>query len=581
MTSLMADDKKLLISSAPSIRWFIFILSNYLYCHFQCTIVNLDRTISINAVTEKAFLAEKHVAYIRALVIIIGTAGYFLMDRNDTLPSLAYPLLALIWLYGGFVLFFEPYRKYPIMLAAWFTYISDSVFATLWLYATGGIDSPFYVMFYTSIIAVAFRFSLRVTLLTATLYTVCYLLLAIFTRRLENSTDLIVVRTLFIYAIGYFAAVITRETQQQVQARLLIKSFNEELEKKVVQRTRELADSLKRTEAVIEAIPQMAWVSEPDGNVTYLNKAWYSFTGASDLSGWNWEKHIYPEDHDRTYKAWTEALANATQYEIEYRWVRHDGAVRWMLGRANPIYNHNGEITMWIGTATDIHERKMQEQRKDDFMSIASHELKTPLTSIKAYVQLLESKLPLQQETGTYVRKVTGMVERLNGLVSDLLDVSKLQTGKLQFSSTDFDFDTMVDETIEHVQHTTTTHRIIKKGTVGKTIRGDQQRIEQVLNNYLTNAIKYSPKADEVLVEVGVEDQDIVVAVTDRGIGIDKESQARLFERFYRVEGMENRFQGLGIGLYIASEIVHRHNGKAWVKSEPGTGSTFYFSLPV
>lgn len=261
----------------------------------------------------------------------------------------------------------------------------------------------------------------------------------------------------------------------------------------------------------------------------------------------------------------------------------------------SPIRERNGLIIGASKIARDITDRieierklKRQTERlqqlnraKDEFISMASHELKTPLTSITAYLQLLQRNLKSEVDK-VYVDKTLTFVSKLTRLVSDLLDVSKIQAGKLQLNYTTFNMEHLLDECIESMRHTSKTHEVIREGEPANIgITGDRQRIEQVLMNYLTNAIKYSPKADRVIVSTKVTDTDVTVGVKDFGIGIPPEEQEKVFSRFYRVEGLNPGITGLGIGLYISAEIVLRHNGKVWVESEEGLGSTFYFSIPL
>lgn len=225
---------------------------------------------------------------------------------------------------------------------------------------------------------------------------------------------------------------------------------------------------------------------------------------------------------------------------------------------------------------------KAQDQKKDEFISIASHELKTPLTSVKAYIQLLQNMLSARGgEEVKYIGKANEGIEKLHNLISELLDVSRIQAGKLQLNITEFNFDELVDSCIESIGHISEFHNVQKHGNANVMVNGDRNRIEQVLMNYLTNAAKYSPKYDKIIVNVSHDQNEIRVGVTDFGIGISKEKQSRIFERFYRVEDKNHSFPGLGIGLYISAEIIKRHNGRVWVDSEEEKGSTFFFTLPV
>lgn len=230
----------------------------------------------------------------------------------------------------------------------------------------------------------------------------------------------------------------------------------------------------------------------------------------------------------------------------------------------------------------EIEYRKKAERKKDEFISIASHELKTPLTSVKGYVQLLarsidKGDIPTVKK---HLVKAEAQLEKLNDLIAELLDISKIESGKLEFNKKYFDLDQMLDGVLEVIHHANPGFKIIRNGTVAKEIYADEMRIEQVIVNFLTNAIKYSPGTNEIHVNVQVNDNQLYLGVRDFGIGIVPELQNTVFEKFYRVEETAIHFQGLGIGLYISAEIINRHGGKIGVKSKLGEGSEFYFTLP-
>jgi two-component system sensor histidine kinase/response regulator len=231
----------------------------------------------------------------------------------------------------------------------------------------------------------------------------------------------------------------------------------------------------------------------------------------------------------------------------------------------------------------EIEFRKQAERKKDEFISIASHELKTPLTSVKGYMQLLERNLE-RGDIATVKRhldKAQIQMEKLNDLIADLLDISKIESGKLKFNKKFFDINVLLDSVIEIIHQSNPEFKILKKGTVEKEIYADEARIEQVVINFLTNAIKYSPGTTEVHINLEGLGESIYLGVRDFGIGIDKEMQKHVFDKFYRVEETAIRFQGLGIGLYISAEIIRRHSGEIGVKSQSGEGSEFYFKIPV
>ena len=231
----------------------------------------------------------------------------------------------------------------------------------------------------------------------------------------------------------------------------------------------------------------------------------------------------------------------------------------------------------------EIEFRKQAERKKDEFISIASHELKTPLTSVKGYVQLLERSID-KGDVPTlkkHLLKAQVQLEKLNELITDLLDISKIESGKLKFNKQPFMMDTLLHSVIEIIHQSNPEFKIIKTGTAKREIYGDEMRIEQVIINFLTNAIKYSPGTSEVHIKVEERGDNVYVGVKDFGIGINADQQKNVFEKFYRVEETAIHFQGLGIGLYISAEIIRRHNGEVGVHSVPGEGSEFYFSIPL
>jgi len=248
------------------------------------------------------------------------------------------------------------------------------------------------------------------------------------------------------------------------------------------------------------------------------------------------------------------------------------------------IYEQNrklGEVQKAL--LEEIEFRKAAELKKDEFISIASHELKTPLTSVKGYIQLLERGLAKGDidQVKSHLSKAQIQLEKLNGLIADLLDISKIESGKLKFNKQYFDIDNLLDNIIEVMHQTNPDFRIVKSGQVHTKVFGDEMRIEQVIVNFLTNAIKYSPGTNEVLLNARLQNNELYIGVKDFGIGMQPEQVKRVFEKFYRVEETSHRFQGLGIGLYISSEIIRRHGGHINAKSVYGEGSEFYFTIPI
>ena len=218
--------------------------------------------------------------------------------------------------------------------------------------------------------------------------------------------------------------------------------------------------------------------------------------------------------------------------------------------------------------------------KKDEFIALASHELKTPLTTIKGYLQIL-SKYGLKSPEKQFVEKSLTQVDRLYLLIEELLDVSKIEAGKLQLHPEQFNLLQLIKEVADNMGHIEPSHSILLDNNGCEPfITADKQRIEQVLINLLSNAIKYSPKADKVYVTLRSSAGTVTVGIRDEGIGIAATDKSKLFNRFFRAESIKN-ISGLGLGLYLTNEIIQRHGGDIEVNSEPGKGSEFTFTLPV
>ncbi|MDB5199797.1 MAG: Response sensor protein [Chitinophagaceae bacterium] len=260
----------------------------------------------------------------------------------------------------------------------------------------------------------------------------------------------------------------------------------------------------------------------------------------------------------------------------------------------SPVKDKNGKVIGASKVARDITEKaEIEKQRqlfterlqelnhyKDEFMAMASHELKTPLTVIKANLQILEHKMHGDTNID-FVNKTLNQVNRLTNLISDLLDVSKIQTGALELNRTNFDLTPFLEDVIENIQQTSTNHQLILNANNKKLmVRADRDRLEQVVINILTNAIKYSPNGKKVTIDTSIKNKEILISVTDHGIGIPEDDLDKVFTRFFRVRGLASTFSGSGIGLYISSEIIKRHGGSMWVESEIDKGSAFYFTIP-
>ncbi|EFH81739.1 PAS domain S-box protein [Ktedonobacter racemifer] len=316
-----------------------------------------------------------------------------------------------------------------------------------------------------------------------------------------------------------------------------------------------------------------------DANDTFLRMTGYT---REDLHAGNinWLHMTPPEYLARTLQAHEEldTQQSMTPYEKEY--VCKDGSrLPVVVGRVTLQANPSQAIAIVL----DNSARKELEQRKDDFISMASHELKTPLTALKMQTQLARKRLERQSphEAATVLSKVERPVKQLERLIGELLDVSKIQAGRLEYQQETVDLDTLLHEVADTMQHAHPSHRILVRGVVQASLLADRDRLGQVFTNLLSNAIKYSPGAETVEMDLSASEDAVTIRVHDHGLGIPREQRDKIFDRFYRVAGPKQKaIPGLGMGLYIVAEIIKGHGGTITVDSKVGKGSTFTVTLP-
>jgi PAS domain S-box-containing protein len=275
--------------------------------------------------------------------------------------------------------------------------------------------------------------------------------------------------------------------------------------------------------------------------------------------------------------------------------VAKDGTERYISLTVSPVKNDKGKVIGASKIARDISfrieaekQRELYTERlkelsnyKDEFMVMASHELKTPLTVILANLQVLQEIMATDTNV-SFVDKTVKQVLKLSSLVTNLLDISKIQAGKLELNILLFDLNLLVREIVNNLQHTTKNHHLIFNDSEEKLmVNADRERIEQVIINLISNSIKYMPMPGYVIINVSCKDGNALVSVGDNGIGIPEKDIQNVFLRFYRVSGPASSFSGSGIGLFISSEIIKAHGGRIWSESELGKGSVFYFSIPA
>lgn len=350
------------------------------------------------------------------------------------------------------------------------------------------------------------------------------------------------------------------------------------------------ADERRRLQALMHQLPVGVMVTDHVGRVVQTNKRLDTLLGAKIPSGYQIGKDkpllkslakdkVATSAHSPLLLALTRGKAVVGR---EFTVEKPDGKKVGIRVNSAVIRNKQGKIIAAASIIDDITAHKEMEKRKDDFVNIASHELKTPITSMKLFVDVLLRRKTYDQKSDKMLTSVKNQILRLQDLVSDLLDVSRLQTGKLTFRKEEFRLDKVVAETVEELQQITTETEIVVVKKTPIVIYADKFRIMQVVTNLVTNAVKYSAPNTTINVAIRRKSNYAVVSVQDFGIGIPPDHQRKIFQRLYQAPGSQARaFRGLGMGLYICREIIRRHHGKIWVESEKGKGSTFYFTLPL
>jgi two-component system sensor histidine kinase VicK len=292
---------------------------------------------------------------------------------------------------------------------------------------------------------------------------------------------------------------------------------------------------------------------------------------------------MLPQYRDKIRELVTIAKETNTIYKGEYEVMWPDGSIHWINAHGKARYDANGNAVKLVGIISDVTELKQDEQRKNDFIAMVSHELKTPLTSLTGYVQMLQRKASKNGDgfTAGALESANKQVRKMTTMINGFLNVSRLESGKIHIERQHFDMAQLIREVEVEFLVTVNTHKIMFSDIEKTMIEADRDKIGQVINNFISNAVKYSPASHTITVSCKTAQDQVIVAVTDQGKGIRPEDQQRLFERYYRVKDQPANISGFGIGLYLCAEVIHRHNGKIWVESELDKGSTFYFSLPL
>lgn len=349
-------------------------------------------------------------------------------------------------------------------------------------------------------------------------------------------------------------------------------------------KTVELSEEMQRF--TIEAADVGTWRLIPATQKFFTSdrlKQIFDFDYTDDLTIERLLKQIPEEHRSRIVDELSLAMAKGTTYNVEHPVIGfRDQKMRWVraIGKLNK--ETDGRATYFSGIIMDITEQKEDEQRKNDFIGMVSHELKTPLTSLNGYLQMLLLKARKADDTfeSGVLQKAEKQVKKMTRMVHSFLTVSRLTAGKIYLDAEEFNIESLVDEIVEESRVAHPDHQINFTACKSTLIYADRDKIGQVLTNFISNAVKYAPATKVIDVACVEEKSKIKISVSDYGPGLKPEDKTRLFERYYRVENNINKnISGFGIGLYLCAEIITRHQGEIGVESVLGKGSTFYFTL--
>ncbi|MCL5957964.1 MAG: ATP-binding protein, partial [Chloroflexi bacterium] len=346
--------------------------------------------------------------------------------------------------------------------------------------------------------------------------------------------------------------------------------------------------------AVLGQMPAAVQIAEaPSGKLILTNgraaTIWRcQFESLEELREWRQGRGFHSDGRPYERGEWP-LVRSLTTGEVvmgeEIELLRGDGTRGLVATNSAPIRDERGNIVAAVSVYCDLTEQRRLEKLKDDFLAMASHELRTPITGVKGYSQLLLRKAAERGEDHPdkkIVQTIDRHCDRLTKLVDELLEVSRLNLGRLELRRDRFELSSLAAEAVDRLTLATTGHHLSFQSAGPAVVLADRDRLEQVLDNLITNAIRYSPGGGEIGVTLECRDGEAVVSVNDRGVGIPKHKQNRVFEHFYRAHaGSRHDHGGMGVGLYISQKIVQRHGGEMWFESEEGQGSTFYFSLPL
>jgi PAS domain S-box-containing protein len=356
-----------------------------------------------------------------------------------------------------------------------------------------------------------------------------------------------------------------------------------------------LRQSEERFRTLAEVLPQLVWVTGPDGGVEYYNRPWYAYTGLTEeqTSGEGWLQVVHPEDRESARECWRATAETGAPYEIEYRLRAADGSYRWFLARALPLRDDRGNTARWFGTCTDIHDQRLaqdqlreSDRQKDEFLAVLAHELRNPLAPIRNAIRVLDHVGSPDPQAARQRAVIERQSQHMARLLDDLLDVSRITRGKIELRKEFVDLGAVLSQVVEAHRGALEQrgHRFaVALPDEPLAVHADPTRLHQIVGNLLTNALKYTDPGGEVSLALAREGEEAVVRVKDSGIGIVPEFLPHVFDLFAQGDrSFAHADAGLGIGLTMVKRLVELHGGRVFARSEGlGRGSEFVVRLPL
>lgn len=570
---------------------------------------------------QKTLIAERQVSYVRMLVIVFGTVTFFFLSDQYIVSPLVWVLMGINWTYGLYVWLFKPYEKYSIFITSWLTSVLDCLLIVLWIYSTGGFYSPYHVIFYTSIIAVSFRFNIRNTFAIATLYVVCYVSLLYMMNHLPDHGALVAVRMGFIYIIGIMTNLITSETLYQTQQRLAMQKMAEE--------ARQAHEKIKHNQEELNALNQRLQLRNnifnyAEENAMIGSYAWHLKSNKLEYSDNlyrllgcepgefepSMEKYfsfIHPDDKNTVLKNWEKSLDSGAIDTSMHRVITKDNRLKYfrttgrMTGDKNNLFviGTLQDITEDIQLNAEIKQKNIELERSNNelasFNYVASHDLQEPLRKIQTFAKLITEKegKDLNENTRGYMARISSAAVRMQHLIDAFLNYSRMNNSKPAFET--IDLNNVLDEAINTLTDSIQERKVvIEKSTLPK-LPAMEFQIQQLFINLIGNSIKYSAPEKTPIIKIAAKKVNGVdldfkganhsipywkITIEDNGIGFDPKYSEKIFEVFQRLHNKEE-YAGTGIGLAICKKIALLHRGFITATATPGQGATFHIYLPA